>query len=73
MFKGGITTLTEQKYYRTVRSIPERQKDYEITFPNVVGYRIQHPQDDIRSDFSGVENYEFDGSRFPLETIMAIM
>ena len=42
----------------------------EIEFPNVVGYRIENFDGEIKSDFSKVENYEIDFSKFPTETIM---
>ena len=43
----------------------------EITFPNVVGYRIENQESDIQYDLSTIENYEIDGSKFPTETILA--
>ncbi len=71
MFKGGVTDRPDPRDYRTVKAIPERQRDFEIIFPNVVSYRIHHPQNHIQYDFSSIENYEIDGSRYPIETTLA--
>lgn len=72
MFKGGksepppeVTDIVH------VSAIPDRQADMEIEFPNVIGYRMDNMDDIINHDFSKIENYEIDGSRFPTETILA--
>ncbi|MGB4571915.1 MAG: DEAD/DEAH box helicase family protein [Rectinemataceae bacterium] len=70
-FKGGQTTPSEPKPACQVRAVPDRQETCEIEFPNVDGYRIESPQDRILADFSGIENYEIDGSKYPPETVMA--
>jgi type III restriction enzyme len=70
LFKSGTTEAPPPEQTR-IFTLPERQEALEITFPNVVGYRIENPSDEIRHDFSTIENYEFDGSRFPTETILA--
>ena len=49
----------------------ERTKQYEITFPNVEGYRLEYAEGPLIADFSGVEDYEIDGSKLPTKTIMA--
>ena len=71
LFKGGKTSPSDPPEYTQVRAIPDRQQDYEIEFPNILGYRIEYEEDELRMDFSGIENYEIDGSKFPTETIMA--
>jgi type III restriction enzyme len=72
MFKGGKTTLPPPPIDLThIKALPERQEKYEIAFPNVVGYRIENFDGVIRHDFSVLENYEIDGSKYPVETIMA--
>ena len=71
MFKGGETTgVITPKEYKTIEAIPARQAEYEITFPNVTGYRIELEEDAIKADFSRLENYELDGSKIPTRTIM---
>ena len=47
-----------------------RQEEFEITFPNVTGYRVELEEDIIKADFSDMENYELDGSKIPTRTIM---
>lgn len=72
MFKGGKTEPPPSPVDLThVAPIPERQAEMEITFPNVVGYRVENLDGEIKYDFSNIENYEIDGSKFPTETIMA--
>lgn len=71
MFKSGSTTLTPPPDYTHVTALPERQQEFEITFPSVVGYRTEYLDKGIIHDFSGIENYELDFSKFPTETVMA--
>jgi len=71
MFKGGKTEAPPPPRPSThVFALPERQAATEITFPNVVGYRVENLDGEIKYDFSNIENYEIDGSKFPTETIM---
>jgi len=71
MFKGGKTEPPPPPVDLThIASIPDRQADMEIDFPNVVGYRVENLDGEIKYDFSKIENYEIDGSKFPTETIM---
>ncbi len=71
MFKGGKSEPPPTPVDLThIVAIPARQAEMEIEFPNVVGYRIENYDGDIKSDFSNIENYEIDGSKFPTETIM---
>ncbi|MCS6982446.1 MAG: DEAD/DEAH box helicase family protein [Flavobacteriales bacterium] len=72
MFKGGkSTTLPTPVESTHIYALPERQAAHEITFPNVVGYRIENANDELTYDFSAVENFEIDCSKFPLQTTMA--
>jgi len=71
LFKGGTTTTPPTPVDMThVAAMPERQEALEISFPNVVGYRIENYDGEIKYDFSNIENYEIDGSKIPLETII---
>jgi type III restriction enzyme len=71
MFKGGKTEPPPQPVdLKHIASIPDRQAEMEIEFPNVVGYRVENLDGEIKHDFSNIENYEIDGSKFPTETIM---
>ena len=70
VFKGGTITPPPPVDSRHVRALPERQSAFEITFPNVVGYRVETREGPVRADFSSLENFEIDGSKFPLETTL---
>jgi len=71
MFKGGETTgIVTPKEFKSIEAIPARQAEFEITFPNVTGYRVEMEEAQIKADFSQIENYELDGSKIPTKTIM---
>jgi type III restriction enzyme len=72
MFKGGKTTEPPiPRKTIQIAPVPEQQKLFEITFPNVVGYRIENTNGEVRYDFSGIEDYDIDGTRYPTETMLA--
>ena len=72
MFKGGKSEPPPSPVDLThIAAIPARQATMEIEFPNVNGYRVENYDGEIKYDFSTIENYEIDGSKFPTETIMA--
>lgn len=71
MFKGGTASPVEPPQYTQIFAIPERQADYEIEFPNIVGYRVEYQEAEMHYDFSEIEDYEIDGSKFPIETTLA--
>jgi type III restriction enzyme len=72
MFKGGKSELPPPPVDLIhISALPERQKEMEIDFPNVVGYRLENISREIKFDFSKIENYEIVGSQFPHTTIMA--
>ncbi|WP_373514057.1 BPTD_3080 family restriction endonuclease [Persicitalea sp.] len=72
MFRGGKTepslSVAESTY---IAAIPDRQKNMEIEFPNVAGYRLEYRDGEIKHDFSHLDNYEIDGHLYPTETVMA--
>ncbi len=71
MFKGGTTVTPPPPTDLThVHAISEKE-ELEITFPNVVGYRVEFYEGEIKYNFDGIKPYEIDGSQFPTETIMA--
>lgn len=70
MFKGGSTIIVTPPQYTHIYALPEREKEFEITFPNLVGYRLESIEGEISADFSNIENFEIDGSKFPFETVM---
>lgn len=72
LFKGGESgPPPEPVDMKHITALPERQDKMEIEFPNVTGYRLENLDGNIKYDFTGIENYEIDGSKFPTETIMA--
>ena len=72
MFKAGKSETPPPPVDLThVTSMPERQEKMEINFPNVVGYRIENYNGEIKYDFSNIENYEIVCSQFPHTTTMA--
>ena len=72
MFKGGKTEPASTPVDLThIAAIPDRQAKMEIVFPNVVGYRVENMDGEIEHDFSNIENYEIDFSKFPTETTLA--
>lgn len=71
MFKSGTTEPPEPPDYKYIFAMPERQEKFEITFPNIVGYRVETQDEKIRFDFSSVENYELDGTKIPTRTEMS--
>lgn len=54
-----------------IQALKEREQKFEITFPNIVGYRIESISKSIKADFSKVPMYEIDGSKEPVKTTMA--
>ncbi len=71
MFKGGTTQQPPRtNEAKRIFAIPEREEQYEISFPNVVGYRVETQDGPISADFSKIENFSIDGSKYPYETEM---
>lgn len=70
-FKGGNVTPAPPKERTYIYALEEREEKYEIKFPNVTGYRIESIEQEITADFSGVKNFEIDGSKIPVETYLA--
>ena len=54
-----------------IAAIPERQMAMELDFPNVLGYRVENLDGEIKSDFSNIENYEIRGDLMPIRTKLA--
>lgn len=71
MFKGGKSVPPEPLDYTTVKALPERQQDYEIVFPQLIGYKYEMSGETITADFDGLPNYEVDLARVPVRTVMS--
>lgn len=69
LFKGGKTVTPPPVDQTTIKAIPARQKEYEILFPNVEGYRVESQEGEMKADFSNIENFEI-GPDIPTKTIM---
>lgn len=68
---GGNVTPPPPVDVKYIFAINDREKKYEITFPNITGYRIESLDHNIKADFSNVKDFEIDGSKLPAETFMA--
>ncbi|HPT72838.1 MAG TPA: restriction endonuclease subunit R, partial [Candidatus Cloacimonadota bacterium] len=55
--------------YHRIFALPERSQ-LEINFPHVTGYRIEIENDVLRADFSSIEKFIIDNSKYPTETKM---
>ena len=72
MFKGGKTTAPPEPVRANhLTALAGREAEHEITFPNIVGYRIESSEGGLEYDFSGIEDYEIDGTRYPTEAVLA--
>ena len=70
LFKGGKTGNPPPENVKHVHALRERTDRYELTFPNVEGYRVDYPDGPLSCDFSTIEDYEVDGSMLPTKTFM---
>jgi len=72
MFKGGTSGPPPPPVDLThIFALPEREAKFEITFPNVTGYRIENFALPIKYNFSKLENYEIRGDITPIKTTLA--
>lgn len=71
LFKGGTVVPQPPQDFTHIEAIPKREADYEITFPNVQGYRIEIEEGNLAADFSQRPNFELDFTKFPVKTVMA--
>jgi len=71
LFKGGKSVPPPPRPATRIFAIEERTKHYEITFPNIEGYRLEYAEGPLLADFSGIDDYVIDGSKLPTKTIMA--
>ena len=70
LFKGGKATTTPPPDSKHVHALRERTTRYEITFPDVEGYRVDYPQGPLTYSFDGLNDYAVDGSMLPTKTVM---
>ncbi len=67
-FKGGEQVPPNPGESVQIRALPERERDCEIKFPVLEGYRKDIGHKELKWDFSNLEPYEIDGSKNPTET-----
>lgn len=70
-FKGGKTVITPPRDLTPVQALPERAEKAEITFANVVGYRVDYPAGPLRWNIDKLTDFPFDAASIPLNTKMA--
>ena len=66
--KGGVPKPPKPK--TQITAVKERQKDYEIRFPNIVGYRSESPDGELRADYEGVEKFKMPFTQIPTKTTL---
>lgn len=70
LFKGGKAVTPPQVDTKRVFAMRERTSRYELTFPNVEGYRIDYPDGPLQYSFDDLDDHEVDGSTLPTTTFM---
>jgi type III restriction enzyme len=68
-FQGGETPPPVQRDIKPVRYLPERAA-LNIEFPQLVGYKLEHPQGHIEADFTGTPKLRLDLTKIPMHTDM---
>ena len=69
LFKPGKTKYVEQVEPQEVRALPERN-DFEITFPNLAGYRVVTLDAPIAADLDAVEPCDLDFTQTPPRAVL---
>lgn len=70
LFKGGKSVTPPPVDSKRIYALRDRTERYELTFPNVEGYRVDYPEGDLAYSFAGIADYEVDASMLPTKTIM---
>ena len=65
--KGGVPK--PPKPTTNIEALEERCQ-YEIRFPNIVGYRSESPDGEIRADYNGLEKLRMPFTEIPTKTIL---
>ena len=68
-FKGGASELPPRTEVATLRALSDRI-DLEISFPQLIGYRVDVPRGVIKADFSGTPSFRLDLTVNPVETVL---
>lgn len=71
VFKGGETQPPPPRPdMKHIFALKEREEDYEISYPLLKGYRVDSVDGELQADFTGIDPYEIDGSKYPIETTL---
>lgn len=71
-FKGGGSgTPPPPKQKTIITAIKEREKEFEITFPNIVGYRSENEAGRIEADYTDEPKFKMLFTDIPEETILS--
>ena len=69
-FKGGKGGVPKPPKPKTViKALPERKK-FEIRFPNIIGYRSETPDGEIRADYLNVPKFVINFNEIPTKTAL---
>lgn len=69
LFKPGTAQYIQPIETTEVHALPER-KQYEIIFPNLVGYRVLTQDAPLEADLDSIEDFELDFTRTPARTVL---
>lgn len=71
-FKAGSSSKPPQTKPKTeIKALPERREQFEITFPNVLGYRSEAIDEEIKADYTDLPKFKLDFTKIPKKTLMA--
>ncbi len=70
LFKPGATEYVEPVETTEVRALAERAAKFEITFPNLVGYRVVTQDAPLDADLKAVEDFVLDFTKTPAQTVL---
>ena len=71
-FKGGKGGVPKPPKPKTAIKALDERREFEIRFPNIVGYRSESPDGEIRADYEGVEKFRMLFTEIPTSTTLQI-
>lgn len=69
-FKSGKGGVPKPPKPTTNIEAVEARSEYEIRFPNIVGYRSESPDGEIRADYDGLEKLRMPFTEIPTKTVL---
>jgi type III restriction enzyme len=70
IFKGGSTPPPPPPDDTTQIQALENRANLEITFPNVIGYRVDYGKEPLSFDYTDIEPFKVDTSKIPPNTTL---